>query len=150
MSKKQTTVFEETEFLIVGEMTYKDHSDLRKILIFILILIFSLSFLHFNKLMSYEKYERVQFNSSGVTLYANLYYPSKSLNFQESRPLVIYAHGIGLKRDIDLRIPIELTKRGFYVAALDYQGHGESGGNINNIDPYTGIPALAQDCSRLL
>ena len=150
MSKKQTTVFEETEFLIVGEMTYKDHSDLRKILIFILILIFSLSFLHFNKLMSYEKYERVQFKSSGVMLYANLYYPSKSLNFQESRPLVIYAHGIGLKRDFDLRIPIELTKRGFYVAALDYQGHGESGGNINNIDPYTGIPALAQDCSRLL
>ena len=36
------------------------------------------------------------------------------------------------------------------MAALDYQGHGESGGNINKIDPITGIPALAQDCSRLL
>ncbi|MFX0039855.1 MAG: alpha/beta hydrolase [Promethearchaeota archaeon] len=141
---------EETEFLIIDEMTYKDHSDLRKILVFILILIFSLSFLHFNKLISYEKYERVQFESAGVTLYSNLYYPSKQLDFQEQRPLIIYCHGIGLKRDFDLRIPIELTKRGFYVAALDYQGHGESGGNINNVDPDTGIPALAQDCSRLL
>ncbi|MFX0003131.1 MAG: alpha/beta hydrolase [Promethearchaeota archaeon] len=148
--KKNTTVLDEPECIIVGEMTKKDHSDLRKILVFILILIFSLSFLHFNKLISYEKYERVQFESAGVTLYSNLYYPSKALEFQEQKPLVIYCHGIGLKRDFDLRIPIELTKRGFYVAALDYQGHGESGGNINNIDPDTGIPALAQDCSRLL
>ncbi|MFW9970715.1 MAG: alpha/beta fold hydrolase [Candidatus Odinarchaeota archaeon] len=141
---------EEVEYVIIDEMTKKDHSDLRKILIFILILIFSLSLLHFNKLISYEKYERIEFDSAGVTLYANLYYPSKSLTFQGNKPLVIYAHGIGLKRDFDLRIPIEFTKRGFYVAAIDYQGHGESGGNINNIDPDTGIPALAQDCSRLL
>jgi dienelactone hydrolase len=49
-----------------------------------------------------------------------------------------------------LRIPIEFSKRGFYVAALDYQGHGESGGNILDIDPITNKPALAQDCSNLL
>ncbi|MFX1377630.1 MAG: alpha/beta hydrolase family protein [Promethearchaeota archaeon] len=150
ISKKQSTVLEETEFIIVDEMTNKDHSDLKKILIFILVLVFSLSFLHFNKIMSYEKYDRIQFESSGAMLYANLYYPSKTLDFQEKRPLVIYCHGIGSKRDFDLRIPIEVTKRGYYVAALDYQGHGESGGNINNINPYTGIPALAQDCSKLL
>jgi dienelactone hydrolase len=131
-------------------MTPEDHSDLRKILVFILILIVSLSFLYFNKLMSYEKYERIQFRSTGEIIYANLYYPSKVLEFQEQKPLIIYCHGIGLKRDYDLRIPIELTKRGFYVVALDYHGHGESEGNINNIDPDTGIPALAQDCSRLL
>ncbi len=141
---------EETEYIIVGEMTHKDHADLRKILVFILVLIFTLSFLHFNKSMSYEKYERIQFDSSGATLYANLYHPSKVLDFQGKRPLLIYCHGIGSKRDFDLRFPIELTKRGFYVAALDYQGHGESGGNINNIDPSNGIPALAQDCSKLL
>ncbi|MFX1348093.1 MAG: alpha/beta hydrolase, partial [Promethearchaeota archaeon] len=99
---------------------------------------------------SYNNYERVQFKSSGATLFANLYYPSNELGFQEKQPLIIYCHGIASKRDFDLRIPIEFTKRGFYVAALDYQGHGESGGNINNIDPDTGIPALAQDCSRLL
>jgi predicted dienelactone hydrolase len=106
--------------------------------------------LHFNKAISYEKYERVQFESSGATLYANLYYPTKPLEFQEKRPLIIYCHGMGGKRDFDLRITIEFTKRGFYVAALDYQGHGESEGSINNIDQTTGIPALAQDCSRLL
>ncbi|MFX0105940.1 MAG: alpha/beta hydrolase [Candidatus Hodarchaeota archaeon] len=151
ISKKQTTVLEEMEeFIIVGEMTHRDHNHLRKLLIFILILLISLTCLHFNRAMSYEKYERVEFESSGATLYANLYYPSKPLDFQEQRPLIIYTHGIGGKRDLDLRIPIELTKRGFYVAALDYQGHGESGGTINNIDPITGVPALAQDCSRLL
>lgn len=142
---------EETEhYIIVGEMTHKDHRHLKKLLIFIIVLIISLTCLHFNRVISYEKYERVQFESGGVHLYANLYYPSKPLEFQERRPLIIYCHGMGSKRDLDLRIPIEFTKRGFYVAALDYQGHGESGGSINNIDLATGIPALAQDCSRLL
>jgi len=150
ISKKQSTVLEESEFIIVGEMTHKDHHQLKKLLIFIIILLITLTTLQLNKVKSYNSYERVHFESSGATLYANLYYPSKILEFQEQRPLVIYCHGIGSKRDFDLRIPIEFTKRGFYVAALDYQGHGESGGNINNIDPITGIPALAQDCSNLL
>jgi len=141
---------EENEFIIVGEMTYRDHKNLRKLLIFTIILIITLTWLDINKAQSYSKYERVQFESSGATLFANLYYPSKELEFQEKQPLIIYCHGIASKRDFDLRIPIEFTKRGFYLAALDYQGHGESGGNINNIDPITGIPALAQDCSRLL
>lgn len=141
---------EESEFIIVGEMTHKDYHHLKKILVFIIILIITLTALQLNKSQSYDRYERVQFESSGATLYANLYYPSKSLEFQEKYPLIIYCHGIGSKRDFDLRIPIEFSKRGFYVTALDYQGHGESGGNINNIDPITGIPALAQDCSNLL
>lgn len=92
----------------------------------------------------------MDFKSAGATLYANLYYPSKTLTFQEKRPLIIYCHGIGSKRDFDLRVPLEFSKRGFYVAALDYQGHGESGGNINNIDKDSNVPALAQDCSKLL
>ena len=79
-----------------------------------------------------------------------MYYPAKSLSIQEKKPLVIYCHGIGSKRDFDLRVPIEFAKRGFYVAALDYQGHGESSGNINKIDSTTNIPAIAQDCSKLL
>lgn len=141
---------EETDYIIIGELTHKDHKSLKNLLIFIILLIISLSILQFNKEISYNHYERVHFESSGARLYANLYYPTKTLDFQEKRPLVIYCHGIGGKRDFDLRIPIEFTKRGFYVAALDYQGHGESDGNINNIDPITGIPALAQDCSKLL
>jgi len=148
--RKQSTVQDEAEYVIIGEMTYEDHRHLKKLLIFILILIISLSLLHFNKVQSYSTYERVEFESSGATLYANLYHPSQSLEFQEKRPLVIYCHGIGGKRDFDLRVPIEFAKRGFYVASLDYQGHGESEGNINNIDPTNGIPAIAQDCSRLL
>lgn len=139
-----------SEFIIVDEMTHKDYCHLKKLLVFIIILFITLTILQLNRTQSYNRYERINFESSGATLYANLYYPTKKLNFQEQKPLVIYCHGIGSKRDFDLRIPIEFTKRGFYVAALDYQGHGESGGNINNINSNNGIPALAQDCSNLL
>jgi predicted esterase len=119
-------------------------------LILIFILFITLAFLNINRAQSYNKYKRIQFESSGAILYANLYYPSKSLDFQDKSPLIIYCHGIGSKRDLDIRIPIEFTKRGFFVASLDYQGHGESSGKVFNIDPITGIPAIAQDCSRLL
>ena len=135
---------------IAHQITEKEHPYFKKFAILLILLVLSLSFLTFNRSISYNKYERIQFNSAGSTLYANLYYPTKSLSFQEKRPLIIYCHGIGSQRDFDLRVPIEFTKRGFYVAALDYQGHGESGGNINKIDSTTNIPAIAQDCSKLL
>lgn len=150
MQKNQSSIMEEADFIIASEMTHRDHKNLKKILIFTVILIITLTCLNFNRAQSYIKYERVQFESSGAILFANLYYPSKTLEFQEKQPLIIYCHGFASKRDFDLRIPIEFTKRGFYVASLDYQGHGESSGKITNIDPITGIPALAQDCSRLL
>ena len=128
----------------------EDRKFFKRIIVLIILLVFSLSYLAYDRSISYNRYERVEFQSAGATLYANLYYPSKNLEFQDQRPLVIYCHGIGSQRDFDLRIPIELSKRGFYVAALDYQGHGESGGNIINVVPNTKIPALAQDCSKLL
>ena len=131
-------------------MDKEDIKFFKKVFVLVLFLALSLGYLHLTKSSSYEKYERVEFQSSGSTLYANLYYPSKTLSFQENRPLVIYCHGIGSQRDFDLRIPIELSRRGFYVAALDYHGHGESGGHIDDIDPVTDVPAIAQDCSKLL
>jgi len=134
-------------------MSIIDKEDARffkRVMVLIILLVISLSYLAYDKSISYSRYERIEYQSSGATLYANLYYPSKNLGFQEQRPLIIYCHGIGSQRDFDLRIPIEFTKRGFFVAALDYQGHGESSGNIINIDPTTDIPALAQDCSKLL
>ncbi len=127
----------------------EDIKFFKRILILIGLLTGLLIYLHFNKNLSYSKYERVEFQSSGSTLYANLFYPSKTLDFQNNRPLIIYCHGLGSQRDFDLRIPVEFTKRGFYVAALDYQGHGESGGSISDIDP-SGIPALGLACSNLL
>jgi len=128
----------------------EDAQFFKRITILIILLVISLSYLAYDKSISYSRYERIEYQSSGATLYANLYYPSKNLGFQDQRPLIIYCHGIGSQRDFDLRIPIEFTKRGFFLVALDYQGHGESGGNIINIDPTTNIPALAQDCSKLL
>jgi dienelactone hydrolase len=131
-------------------MDDEDLKFLKKLFILVLFLALSLGYLQLTKSSSYERYERVEFESSGSTLYANLYYPSKNLDFEDTRPLVIYCHGIGSQRDFDLRIPIELTRRGFYVVALDYHGQGESGGTISDIDPVTHIPALAEDCSKLL
>jgi dienelactone hydrolase len=110
----------------------------------------SASLMYYNRVQSYPVYERVQFNSAGSTLYANLHYPSKDLPFQEKYPLVIFAHGAGWQKDVDTRAALEFTKRGFFVASIDYQGHGESDGTIETIDPDTGVLGLAQDCSKLL
>ena len=127
----------------------------RFVLFSIFFFIISLSFLYSFRLESYLIYERIQFNSSGATLYANLFYPIKTLDFQEKAPLIIYAHGLGNQKDLDPRVPNEFTKRGFYVAAIDYRGDGESGGQILDINPKsyrnrTNVPAIAQDCSKLL
>ncbi|MEJ2251674.1 MAG: alpha/beta fold hydrolase [Candidatus Lokiarchaeota archaeon] len=120
--------------------------------LFILILCFAvlLVALDINKSQSYQDYDLIEFNSSGSKLFANLYFPTKDLSFQEKHPLVIYCHGIATQRDYDLRIPVELTKRGFFVASLDYQGQGGSEGNIFKKNPETGKLAMAYDCSNLL
>ena len=114
-----------------------------------------LIFLYTNRVESYIYYERLNFQSSGATIYANLYYPSHKLTFQEKAPLVIYAHGFGSQKDLDPRIPNEFTKRGFYVASIDYRGDGESSGHILDINHEnyrnrTNVPAIAQDVSKLL
>ena len=126
--------------------------SLRTILMIIPILIFatSTSLLYGFRSQSYIFHERIEFESAGAEMYAILYHPSKQLDFQEKAPLVIYAHGSQWQKDLDIRIALELTKRGFFVAALDYQGHGESGGSRSNYDLKTGVLAIAQDCSRLL
>ncbi|MFX1358064.1 MAG: alpha/beta hydrolase family protein, partial [Promethearchaeota archaeon] len=90
-----------------------------------------------------------------MTIYANLYHPAESIEFQEKSPLIIFAHGLGSQKDLDIRIPNELTKRGFYVASIDYRGNGESSGHILDINHelyrnQVNVPAIAQDCSKLL
>ena len=130
--------------------TKKEKSRGISLIVYSLFFLFCISILYINRAQSYYYYERISFKSAGATLYANLYYPSRRINFQDKAPLIIYCHGIGSQRDIDIRITVELTKRGFFVAALDYHGQGESGGEIMDIDPETNRPALAQDCSELL
>ena len=110
----------------------------------------SLIFLYTDRFQSYVFYERIEFNSSGTKIYANLFYPNDKRDFQEKSPLIIFTHGLGGQKDLDPRIPNEFTKRGFYVACLDYRGDGESSGSLLDIDPNNKIPAIAQECSRLL
>jgi len=121
-------------------------------LLWISIIFFAISliFLYTDRFQSYVFYERIQFNSSGTKIYANLFYPNNKRDFQEKSPLIIYTHGLGGQKDLDPRIPNEFTKRGFYVACLDYRGDGESSGSLLDIDPNNKIPAIAQECSRLL
>ncbi len=130
----------------------KKHSLL---LIPIIFFIICLIFLFANRVESYVYYERLKFQSCGATIYANLYYPSHELTFQEKAPLIFYAHGFGSQKDLDPRIPNEFTKRGFYVVSIDYRGDGESSGHILDINNQnyrnrTNVPAVAQDCSKLL
>ncbi|MFX1388819.1 MAG: alpha/beta hydrolase family protein [Promethearchaeota archaeon] len=125
-------------------------------------LIFSLTFfivslgcLYAFRFESYLIYERVVFQSSNMTLYADLYHPTNQVSFQQKAPLIIFAHGLGSQKDLDPRVPNEFTKRGFYVASIDYRGDGESGGHLLDINTNmymnrTNIPSIAQDCSRLL
>jgi pimeloyl-ACP methyl ester carboxylesterase len=143
-------VYKKLQSFFTEEVHSEELKKLQKIIVLIVVLAVSLIALEINRASSYKSYNRVLFGSAGATLYANLYAPAAQLPFQDNHPLIIYCHGIGSKRDFDLRIPIEFTKRGFYIAALDYQGHGESGGHINNIEQSSNSPALARDCSNLL
>lgn len=117
--------------------------------VIILVLLYS------NRFESYIYYQRISFDSSGAKIYANLYYPSKEITFQDKAPLIIYAHGLGSQKDLDVRVSNEFTKRGFYVASIDYRGNGESTGHILDINyefyrNRSIVPAIAQDCSKLL
>ncbi|MFW9829716.1 MAG: alpha/beta hydrolase family protein [Promethearchaeota archaeon] len=130
----------------------KKHKVLVASLLFYIVI---LILLYSNRFESYIYYERIEFESSGAKIYANLYHPTNHIDFQSEAPLVIYAHGLGSQKDLDIRIPNELTKRGFYVASIDYRGGGESTGHLLDIntEPYrnrTRVPAIAQDCSKLL
>ncbi|NVM16935.1 MAG: alpha/beta fold hydrolase [Candidatus Lokiarchaeota archaeon] len=130
----------------------KTKISIRSILLLIplIFLAITASIFYFNRVQSYPFYERVQFKSAGSTLYANLYYPSKDLEFQDQNPLVIFAHGSEWQKDVDIRVALELTKRGFFVAGIDYHQHGESGGELFDVDSDTGVLGIAQDCSKLL
>ncbi|MBY9007810.1 MAG: alpha/beta fold hydrolase [Candidatus Lokiarchaeota archaeon] len=139
-------------------MKIKNQKKKRKYLFLIISLslfIFSVSFLYYNRFNSYINFKKIQCYSSGATISANLFLPKDNLEFQGEHPLVFFVHGLGSQKDLDPRIPIELTKRGFFVASIDYRGSGESTGGLldMNYDEYhnrTNIPAIAQDCSKLL
>ncbi|MHA1196786.1 MAG: hypothetical protein ACTSRH_16375, partial [Promethearchaeota archaeon] len=66
-------------------MKQQDIKFFERILLLVLILGLSLGYLYLTKSMAYTRYERIEFYSAGAKLYANLYYPSKSLSFQEKR-----------------------------------------------------------------
>jgi len=117
---------------------------------FILFGIF-LSLLMVSRSQSYVYYERVEFKCGEAELHANLYHPTNDIDFQgEKHPLVIYIHGFSSQKDIQLQIPLELTKRGFFVASVDMPGHGESANSHLLDTDEDGDFVATQMCSKLL
>jgi len=115
----------------------------------ILLGVFS-SLLIVNRSQGYLYYERIEFEYDNTKFHANLYHPTKRIDFQDKYPLVIYIHGFSGQKDRDSRIPLELTKRGFFVACIDMPGHGESANSdLLDIDE-DGDFVATQMCSKLL
>jgi dienelactone hydrolase len=115
----------------------------------IIFLAIFLSLLIVDRAQGYLYYERVEFNCGDTKLHANIYHPTKNLDFQDKHPLIIYIHGFSGQKDRDLRVPLELTKRGFYVASVDMPGHGENA-NSDLLDIEDGEFVTTQMCSKLL
>ena len=108
------------------------------------------SLLIVNRSQGYLYYERIEFEYDDTKFHANLYHPAQKINFQDKHPLVIYIHGFSGQKDRDSRIPLELTKRGFFVACIDMPGHGESANSdLLDIDE-DGDFVATQMCSKLL
>jgi len=108
------------------------------------------SLLIVNRSQGYLYYERIEFEYDNTKFHANLYHPTKRIDFQDKYPLVIYIHGFSGQKDRDSRIPLELTKRGFFVACIDMPGHGESANSdLLDIDE-DGDFVATQMCSKLL
>ena len=99
---------------------------------------------------SYLYYERIEFKYDGTTYHVHLYHPTNKIDFQDKHPLVIFIHGFSTQKDLDFRAPLELTRRGFYVACIDLPGHGESANShLLNTDE-DGELVTTQMCSKLL
>ncbi|MFO7796143.1 MAG: alpha/beta fold hydrolase [Promethearchaeia archaeon] len=133
-----------------GYIGKREQNQLFMLFLAFIVFLFSLTILQFHRSQSYQSYQQVDLNHAGATIYANIYYPINDIEFQEKKPLVIYVHGFANDRNFDIHFPIELVKRGFIVATLDYHGHGQSGGTMFDINPETGRPAIYEDVSKLL
>jgi len=109
-----------------------------------------LSVLTVSRSQGYLYYERIEFKYNDTTFHANLYHPTNKIDFQDKHPLVIYIHGFSSQKDMDSRAPLELTKRGFYVATIDMPGHGESANSDLLDTDEDGELVTTQMCSKLL
>lgn len=117
---------------------------------FILFGIF-LSLLIVSRSQGYVYYERIEFKCGETELDAYLYHPTQEIDFQGNKhPLIIFIDGFGGQKDRNLQVPLELTKRGFFVATVDKPGHGESANSdLLDVDE-DGEFVTTQMCSKLL
>lgn len=134
-------------------MVYGKKKNQRRTLLLlmpILLLVAFLSVLTVSRSQSCLYHERIEFKYDDTTFHANLYHPTNKIDFQDKHPLVIFIHGFFGQKDMDSRAPLELAKRGFYVACVDIPGHGESVNSGLLDTDEDGEFVATQICSKLL
>lgn len=74
----------------------------------------------------------IQFQSDGLTLKGNLFYPEK---LKEKNPAILFIHGWTSDKSRSFQYAKDLIKLGYVVMLFDMRGHGVSEGDINTYTP---------------
>lgn len=67
-------------------------------------------------------------NPVSVTVNGHLFYPKNFYTTAGPHPVVVVVHGFQVDASTDLRLVLELTKRGFFALSIDLPGAGHSEG----------------------
>lgn len=74
----------------------------------------------------------IQFNSDGLTLKGNVFYPEK---LKEKNPAILFIHGWTSDKSRSFQYAKDLIRLGYIVMLFDMRGHGVSEGEINTYTP---------------
>ncbi|MBU7047581.1 MAG: alpha/beta fold hydrolase, partial [Theionarchaea archaeon] len=79
--------------------------------------------------------------ADGVTISYNLYQP----NVTSRTPVIILGHGIMVTKEMMTNFAMEMANQGYYVASLDWRGHGRSAGELSRDGLYRDLEAVISD-----
>ncbi len=77
----------------------------------------------------------------GVKIYYDVFSPKGDTSLKNG---IILGHGVMVNKQFLRSIAIDLAQNGFVVAALDFRGHGRSGGNLRTGNITTDILAIKE------
>lgn len=78
---------------------------------------------------SIARESHVATTSDGVAISFNVYY---NRDIPANRPLIVMGHGVIVNKEMMTNYAMELAARDFVVASIDWRGHGQSGGTLEN------------------
>jgi pimeloyl-ACP methyl ester carboxylesterase len=79
--------------------------------------------------------------ADGVTISYNLYQPEVTVK----TPVIILGHGIMVTREMMTNFAMEMVNQGYFVASLDWRGHGRSTGELSRDGLYRDLEAVISD-----